>query len=158
MDPANQPSSRFLPKEVNARRILCMTPYQTKAKKIAISRYGEVMKMAFSVYDEIKKKTKRRPYIRSAYFKKEKIFLDYFREHLFQKSPKERVNRLQYFEATCELIKDSQCGPTEKTESFEKKEILYRFAGITSDKKLFYVQIKEDKRKRKYLMSCFPAG
>lgn len=134
-----------------------MTPYQTKVKKISASRYGEVMKIAFLVYDGIKKKTKRRPYIRSAYFNKEKIFLDYFREHLFQKSPKERVNRLQYFEAACELIKNSQSGLAEKTELFEKKEILYRFLGITSDKKLFYVQIKEDKRKRKYLMSCFPA-
>jgi hypothetical protein len=135
-----------------------MIPYQTKSKKIAGSSYGEVMRNAFSVYDEIKKKTKRRPYVRSAYFKKEKIFLDYFREHLFQKLPKERTRRLKYFKAACDLIENSKLGPVEKTELFEKKEILYRFAGLTIEKDLFYVQIKEDKRKRKYLMSCFPGA
>ena len=112
---------------------------------------------AMAVFDKIKKQSKRRPYIRSAYFKKEKIFLDYFREHIFQKSVKERMKRLRYFRAACELIKDSRVGPVEKTESFEKKEILYRFSGLTAEKKLFYAQIKEDK-KRKYFMSCFPPG
>jgi len=133
-----------------------MTPYQTKSKKVSGTSYGEVMRNAFLIYDEIKRKTKRHPYIRSAYFKKEKVFLDYFREHLFQKLPKERMRRLKYFKAACELIRDSKLGPVEKTELFEKKEILYRFAGRTVEKDVFYVQIKEDKRKRKYLMSCFP--
>lgn len=134
-----------------------MTPYQTKSKKISGTNYSEVIRNAFKVFDEIKKKTKRRPYIRSAYFKKEKVFLDYFREHLFQKLPKERMRRLKYFKAACELIKDSKLGPTEKTESFEKKEVLYRFAGLTAEKDLFYVQIKEDKKTKKYFMSCFPS-
>ncbi|MFZ2226470.1 MAG: hypothetical protein WA064_01030 [Candidatus Moraniibacteriota bacterium] len=133
-----------------------MTPFQTKAKKISGTSYGEVMRNAFKVYDEIKKQSKRRAYIRSAYFQKEKIFFDYFREHLFQKSPKERMKRLKYLKATCELIKNSKTGPIEKTELFEKKEILYRFAGVTADKARFCVQIKEDRKKQKYLMSCFP--
>lgn len=133
-----------------------MISYKTKSKKISGQRYGDVVVNAFAVFDEIKKKSKRRPYIRSAYFNKEKIFLDYFREYLFQKLPKERMRRLKYFKAACELIRDSKIGPVEKTESFEKKEILYRFVGLTADKELFYVQIKEDKRKRRYFMSCFP--
>jgi len=115
------------------------------------------LRNAFMVYDEIKKKTKRRPYIRSAYFKKEKVFLDYFREHLFQKLPKERTRRLKYFKAACELIRDSRLGPIEKTELFEKKEVLYRFAGLTAEKEMFFVQIKENKKKKKYFMSCFPS-
>lgn len=132
-----------------------MNPYQTKSSKISGTSYGEVMKKAFLAYDEIKKKTKRRPYIRSAYFKKEKVFLEYFREHLFQKSQKERMNRLRFFNAALELVRDSKTGPIEKNESVERGETLYRFAGLTKEKSLFYVQIKEDKRKRKYLMSCF---
>lgn len=135
-----------------------MIPYQTKSKKISGTSYGEVMRGTLAAYDEIKKQTKRRPYVRSAYFKKEKIFFDYFREHLFQKSPKERMRRMRYFRAACELIKNSRFGPIEKTESFEKKEVLYRFSGLTAEKDLFYVQIKEDKRRRKYFMSCFPPG
>jgi len=79
------------------------------------------MRGALDIFDEIKKQTKRRPYIRSVYFKKEKIFLDYFREHLFQKSPKERMERLKYFKAAFEMIKDSKIGPIEKTELFELK-------------------------------------
>ena len=66
------------------------------------------------------------------------------------------MNRLKYFKAACELIKDSKLGLVEKTESFERKEILYRFVGLTKEKELFYVQIKEDKKNRKYFMSCFP--
>jgi len=134
-----------------------MIPYKTKSKKVSGTNYGEVMRNAFNVYDEIKKKTKRRPYIRSAYFKKEKIFFDYFREHLFQKLPKERMRRLKYFKAACELVRDSKIGPVEKTELFERKEILYRFAGLTVEKEIFFVQIKEDRKKRKYFMSCFPS-
>ena len=134
-----------------------MIPYQAKSKKVSGSSYGEVLRNAFMVYDEIKKKTKRRPYIRSAYFKKEKVFLDYFREHLFQKLPKERTRRLKYFKAACELIRDSRLGPIEKTELFEKKEVLYRFAGLTAEKEMFFVQIKENKKKKKYFMSCFPS-
>ncbi len=136
-----------------------MIPYQTKSKKISGTSYGEIIRNAFLTFDEIKKQTKRRPYIKSAYFKKEKIFFDYFREHLFQKLPKERARRLKYFKAACELIKYSRIGPIEKTESFEKKEVLYRFAGLTTERELFYVQIKEDRRKKsKYFMSCFPPG
>jgi len=131
-----------------------MTPYKTKAKKISGTTYGEVMRNAFTLFDQIKKKTKRRPYVRSVYFKKEKIFFDYFREHLFQKLPKERMRRLKFFAAAMELIKFSRNNPVSITK--ERKEIVYRFAGLTTEKELFYVQIKEDKRGRKYLMSFFP--
>ena len=132
-----------------------MIPYQTKSSKISGTNYGEVMHNAFFVYDKIRKKTKRRPYTRSAYFKKEKIFLDYFREHLFQKAPRERMERLKYFSATIELIGHSKNEPTKKPNPNKPEESLYRFAGLTKEKELFYVQIKEDKKKRKYLMSCY---
>lgn len=105
---------------------------------------------------ESKKQTKRRPYIRSAYFKKEKVFFDFFREHLFQKSPKERMARLRYFEAAIELIRDSRNKPAIR-ENPNKKETLYRFAGLTVEKELFFVQIKQDKKGNKYFMSCFGA-
>jgi len=85
-----------------------MIPYQTKSKKISGTSYGEVFHNALKVFDKIKKKTKRRPYVRSAYFKKEKIFFDYFREHLFQKSAKDRMNRLKFFGAAVELVKHSR--------------------------------------------------
>jgi hypothetical protein len=85
-----------------------MQAYQAKSKKISGTSYSEVFHGAFAIYDEIKKKTKRRPYVRSAYFKREKIFLDYFREHLFQKRPNERMKRLKFFKAAIELVKYSK--------------------------------------------------
>jgi len=132
-----------------------MIPYQAKSRKVSGSSYGEVLRNAFAVFDEIKKKTKRRPYVRSAYFKKEKIFLDYFREHLFQKSPKERMARLKYFKAAVELVKNSKNDPAVKDNPNKRGEVLHKFAGLTAEKELFFVQIKEDKRGRKYMMSCF---
>ena len=39
-----------------------------------------------------------------------------------------------------------------------RSEIVHRFAGITAEKDLFFVQIKEEKRTgQKWLMSVFPA-
>ena|SRR4030042_2994764 len=134
-----------------------MKVYQTKSKKISGTSYGEVFHGAFAIYDKIKKKTKRRPYVRSAYFKREKIFFDYFREHLFQKSAKERMKRLRFFGAAVELVKYSRISPVSKINPNKTSEIVHRFAGLTKEKELFYVQIKEDKkRKRNYFMSCFP--
>ena len=135
-----------------------MIPYQAKSKKIPGTGYGEILHNAFVAYDEVKRKSKRRPYIRSAYFQKEKIFLDYFREHLFQKSPEERMKRLRYLKAALELIRNSKNEPTSKMNPNKKGEKIYRFFGLTAERELFCVQVKEDKNKRKYFMSCFSPG
>ena len=78
-----------------------MIPYQTKSNKLAGTDYKEVYKNAMFIFRKIESATKRKPYVRSAYFrenkKKQKIFFDYFWVHLSQKGPKERVKRLQYF-------------------------------------------------------------
>ena len=59
-----------------------MIPYSTKIKKLPGTNYTEVRKEALFLFNEIKRKTKRRPYIRSAYFNKQKVFFDYFWSHL----------------------------------------------------------------------------
>jgi len=62
-----------------------MIPYQTKSDKLAGTSLKEVKKSAMMVYKEIVKLTKGEPYIRSAYFRKrrkEKVFLNYFWNHL----------------------------------------------------------------------------
>lgn len=134
-----------------------MIPYQTKTKKLPGSNYSEVKKSALILFNQIKKKTKRRPYIRSVYFNKQKVFFDFFWLHLFQKNPKERTRRLKYFEAALETIKNSRQHPVSEENPHKAGEILHRFAGLTENKELFYVQIKENKRSgKKYFMSCFP--
>lgn len=135
-----------------------MIPYPTKMRKLPGSNYSEVRKRALILFNQIEKRTKRRPYIRSAYFNKQKVFFDYFWQHLFQKNFKERTKRLKYFEAALEVIRKSRNHPTSFENPHKKGEILHRFAGLTKEKELFYVQIKEDKRSgKKYFMSCFPA-
>jgi len=59
-----------------------MIPYPTKIKKLPGTSYSEVRKSANDLFKQIKSKTKRRPYVKSAYFHKQKIFFDFFWVHL----------------------------------------------------------------------------
>lgn len=137
-----------------------MKSYQTKAKKFTGSDFREVHKKAFGLYKQIKKKSKRRPYIRSVYFKKDKIFLELFWQHLFDKPNwRDRMRRLKYFPCAIELIRHSHFEPESKENPNRRTEILHRFGGVTKEKDMFFVQIKEDKRTgQKFLISVFPLG
>jgi len=134
-----------------------MIPYQTKIKKLSGTSYSEIRKNANDLFKQIKLKTKRRPYIKSVYFNKQKIFFDFFWQHLFEKPFKERVRRLKYFGCALGLIKNSRNDPISFENPCRHAEILHRFAGLSKEKELFYVQIKENKKtNKKYLMSIFP--
>ncbi|TRZ78512.1 hypothetical protein D4R87_00470 [bacterium] len=137
-----------------------MKLYQTKAKKLTGSDFHEVNKKALNLYKEIKKKTKRRPHIRSTYFKKDKIFLELFWQHLFDHSNwRDRARRLKYFPCAIELIRKTTFEPESKENPNKRTEILHRFAGITKENDMFFVQIKENKRTgQKFLISMFPLG
>lgn len=135
-----------------------MKAYQTKAGKLTGTEFKEVHKKAFSLYQQIVRKTKRRPYVRAAYFKKDKVFLALFWQHLWDKYKwQDRMRRLKFFEAAIELIKNSRFDPKSKENPNKNGEILHRFAGITKEKELFFVQIKADKKTgQKYFISVFP--
>jgi len=134
-----------------------MQPYQSKFKKLPGTNYKEIYPVALAIFKQIKSKTKRRPYIRSAYFRKEKVFLDYFWQHLREKSLRDRTRRLKYYQCALDLIKNSRLEPISKQNPNKPREILHRFAGLTNNKELFFVQISKDKKKgHKYFMSVFP--
>ena len=137
-----------------------MQVHKVRARKFSGSDFHEVREKAFSFYTEIKKKTKRRPYIRSAYFNKSKIFLDLFWHHLFEKQNwRDRTRRMRYFACAVELIQKSHFEPISKENPNRHGEILHRFYGLTFDDEPFYVQIKEDKGKdQRFLISIFPEG
>ncbi len=137
-----------------------MKSYQTKSSKLSGSDFYEVNQKASVLYKSIKKRTKRRAYIRSAYFKKDKIFIDLFWQHLFDKvNWRDRVRRLKYFPCAIELIRYSNFEPESKENPNKKMEILHRFGGITKEKDMFFVQVKENKRTgQKFLISIFPFG
>lgn len=131
-----------------------MKPFPVKSQKLAGSSDKEVIKKAQRYFSNIKRKTKRRTYIRSAYFGKQKIFFTHFWTHLFQKTPRRRRQRLAFLPCAVELIKKCRNEPTTKTNPNKKSEMLHRFYGITKEKEVFFVQIKENvNTDRKELMS-----
>jgi hypothetical protein len=134
-----------------------MHAYQTKARKIPGTDFREVRRIAFEIFKKIKKKSRRAPYVRSAYFKKDKVFLNVFWHHLFEKQWADRMRRLMYFEAAIELIINSRFPPTTKSHGDKPGDLLHRFTGTTRDGDIFYVQLKEKKISgRKDLISIFP--
>lgn len=133
-----------------------MAFYQTKSNKLSGSNLKEAVKNARIEYKIITSATKRQPYIRSDYFKKEKVFFDYFWDHLSTKSPEERFSRIKYFKAAIELIRKCKNKPLSKKNPNKQSEILHRFMGKTKEGELFCVQIKENlKSGKKFFMSCF---
>ena len=135
-----------------------MKVYKTRISKLSGSDYKEVNKKAFGLYNEIRRKTKRRPYVRSAYFNKSKIFIELFWLRIWQNQNfRDKIRRIKYFPCAIELIRKSKLDPSSKQNPNKPTEILHRFAGTTKENDLFYVQIKEDKKTgEKWLMSAFP--
>ncbi len=135
-----------------------MKVYKVKAITYPGTDYEEVYPPARKLYNQIKAQTKRHPYIKSSYFSKEKVFIELFWVHLNQKNRKERNQRLKYYACGIELLRMTRHEPTTKKNPNKSSEQLHRFAGITPNGDLFYIQIKENtKTKRKDFMSVFPA-
>jgi len=131
--------------------------YRTKAKKLTGTDYKEIRHKALSSYALIRAKSKRRPYVRSAYFSKEKIFLGLFWSHLYKKNYRDQRRRMKLFNCAIELIKKSKCDPDSRENPNRREELLHKFFGISPDNELFIVQIKENKRNnQKWLISIFP--
>ena len=131
--------------------------YQSKRTRISGTSFKEIEKNALTIFKTIKRKTKRTPYVRSKYFRKEKVFLSIFWGHLYEKSEKDKTRRLKLFDCALDLIQNSTRNPTTR-ENFQKKdELLHRFHGETKHNEKFTVQIKENKRtKRKDFVSVYP--
>ena len=132
--------------------------FYTKVKPLSGTNYSEIYPKALALYKQIaSRKTKRRPYIRSTYFKKEKIFLDYFWLHIRQKNLRDRARRLIYYPCALDMLEHSKLKPESKINPNRKSETLHRFIGITSGKRVFYAQVKEDlKTGQKHFISVFP--
>lgn len=137
-----------------------MEVYRTKVKKLPGTEFQEVHSKVTAFYKAIKNRSKRRPYIRSVYFKKGKIFLGLFWQHLYEKKHyRDQVRRMKFFPCAVELIRNTRYAPESKENPNKRSEILHRFAGVTSEGDFFFVQIKEDKRSgEKFLISVFPFG
>lgn len=133
--------------------------FMVKNAKLSGTDYKEVYKKSFGAYKVIKKRTRRRPYVRSVYFNKEKIFLELFWHHIHSKeNHRDKIRRMRYFPCAVELIQRSRLDPESKENPNKRSEILHRFTGETREGDIFFVQIKEEKKSgRKWLISVFPA-
>lgn len=136
-----------------------MKIFQIKGRKIPGTKFRIVHKKAFRYYQEIKRKSKRRPYVRSTYFNKEKIFISLFWHHVFEnRLYTDQLRRLKFFPCGIELMKSTTFAPESKDNPNKPSEILHRFAGFTGDNEFFIVQIKENKNtSEKFLISIYPA-
>jgi len=134
-----------------------MEVFQSKVLKLPGTDYKEVYGKARLIFLQIKKKSKRKPYVRSAYFKKEKVFLDYYWEHLHSKNERDRWRRLKYYSCALDLIKNSKMEPFTTQHPNRRKESLHRFFGRTQLGEEFVVQISQNKNSnKKYFLSVFP--
>lgn len=151
-------NKRSLSLDLN-HNLIKMQIYRAKTKKLSGTDYHEVYTKAVYFYKHAKAKSKRRPYIRSAYFKGNKIFLELFWQHLKQKQRRDRIRRIKYLSCAFELMRYSKLDPISRQNPNRTSELLHRFAGMTPDQDLFFVQIKEDKKTgQKWFMSVFPSG
>lgn len=134
-----------------------MVFYKTKAHPIPGTRYADVAPQARALLRTIERRTKRRPYLRSAYFKKDKIFLTYYWKHLSQLKTYQRTRRLKYLPCAIELLRKSRHQPERYRKREQEKEVYYRFFGISPNGIEFVVQVKgNEKTNRKELLSVFP--
>ncbi len=130
--------------------------YITKTKKLSGTNGTELFRHAHSEYHLIVLGSKRKPYLRSAYFNKEKVFLDYFWNHLRSKNWNDRIRRLRFYSCALDLIKNTRAHPTLES-SISNSVKLHRFFGMNKQGERFAVQIKEyTKRKEKHFISVFP--
>jgi hypothetical protein len=131
--------------------------YLVKATPIAGSNYKDLLKTVRTEYKTIAKQTKRLPYVRSAYFKRDKVFLGLYWAHLSETPMYAQKHRLRLFNCAIELLRHTTFSPETKPNPNGRNEMVHRFGGRTSDGRRFYVHIKQEIRSgRKYFMSVFP--
>lgn len=134
-------------------RVMTNEVYRCKQEIIKATDYAETVKKARRIYHDLERK--RDPFVRSAYFEKDKIFINTFWDHLKPKPQRDRRRRLKFYGCALELIQRSRVKPESPFRT--KSENLYRFSGESADGQKFVVQIREEsKTGRKYFTSVFP--
>lgn len=133
-----------------------MRVYTSKHNLLPGSSYEEVISIVRKEHKKIAALTKRQPYIRSAYFNKDKIFISLFLDHIMQKNRKIRTRRLKLYMAAIDLLRNTREEPETIFSKSKMSILLHRFYGKTKEGIEFCVQVKQDKRTgRKDFMSVF---
>lgn len=131
-----------------------MNVYVVKSTPLQGSTYSRTIKYARDYYSLLKAKSKRKPYVRSKYFRNQKVFLGLFWGHLFNKRRATRHSRVRLLPCAVEFIINNKFPPISIKSTQNKKEYWYRFQGRTKNNIYFAIQIKS-KLNHLYLMSVF---
>lgn len=137
-----------------------MKVYKSKYGKLPGTSYADKMAAARREYHIAQKRTPRRqPYVRSSYFKNDKVFINPFWDHLKPKRAGDQQRRLVLFACALDLIRHTSYAPKSIYGFGNPNIAVHRFEGISKEGIRFTVQIKENKRtNRKDFMSVFPTN
>jgi len=131
--------------------------YKTTKDIIHGSEYKNIEREARKSHNRIASHTKRNPYIKSKYFKNEKIFLNYFWNVLHQRNWQDRKRRLIYYDCAIDLLRNTTLASYTSQDPDDPNLLQHEFYGITENGREFVVHVREDKRNdRKSFMSVFP--
>lgn len=135
-----------------------MDAFRSKYNPLPGSSHAEVFRAAREEYRKIQSLTPRRQaYIRSKYFRNDKVFINQLWTHTTKKHYGDQMRRVKLFNCAIDLLRNSTVAPETIFSKGDLNTMLHRFYGDTKDGKLFCVQVRENKRTgRKYLMSVFP--
>lgn len=135
-----------------------LIPFRCTRDLLQGKQLKKILPHARALFRDFERKTKRRPHVRSTYFSNEKIFFDYFWSDLKKKIPSERARRLKLLPCAFELLQKTRQEPLTIDDITDPHMLLHRFAGITPQGSIFYVQVKQNKRTgAKQFLSVFPA-
>jgi len=134
-----------------------MKIYKSKYNSLPGTSHATVISLARREYHKIQKRTPRRQaYVKSKYFRKDKVFVNQFWEHLKQKHPGDQLRRAKLFTCAIDLIRHSPHLADTIYKHDNMNIGLHRFYGQTKDGLHFCVQIRENKRTgRKDFVSVF---
>lgn len=99
--------------------------FHSKHDLLPGSSYDEVVKEARKVFNnDVRSRTKRQPYVRSKYFKNDKIFMTVFWDHVMQKHMKERTKRLRFYRAAIDLLRNTTLNPESMIDKSHQQIVL----------------------------------
>ena len=131
--------------------------YHCKTAPLSGHRFADIIPQSRRIFRTLQKQTKRRPYVRSSYFHKDKIFFDFFWEHMKNKSIIDRTRRLKYLPCALELLRNSRHDPITFIDVGQPNIIKHEFAGMTKNGPRFTVIVQENRKTdKKQLLSLYP--
>lgn len=137
-----------------------MNIYQSKYNQLPGTSHQEAIKSARYCHQKVQNTNPRRKtFVRSKYFKGDKVFLAQFWPHLMQKRRGDQIRRAKLYLCALDLLRNTSHSSSMVVEKGHLESVLIRFEGRTKDGILYIVQVKYNIRsERKDLISVYPVN